>query len=130
MFNQTLELRSRRLAAGFVGFAIGLAGVVYISRSQVKHVVIEEISDVATRSLGADKMQQQAQQMTMQTLQALLQDESLQEELLQLFGDLLTEEEGAALGLAEGNAGDEDRMGVDQGGGAGGGEVVDLDELD
>ena len=49
------------------------------------------------------------------------QDESLQEELLQLFGDLLTEEEGAALlGLAEGNAGDEDRMGVDQGEGAGG----------
>jgi len=76
MFNQTLELRSRRLAAGFVGFAIGLAGVVYVSRSQVKHVVIEEISDVATRSLGADKMQQQAQQMTMQTLQALLQDEA------------------------------------------------------
>ena len=76
MFNQTLELRSRRLAAGFVGFAIGLAGVVYVSRSQVKHVVIEEISDVATRSLGADKMQQQAQQLTMQTLQALLQDET------------------------------------------------------
>ena len=76
MFNQQLELRSRRLAAGFVGFAIGLAGVIYLSRSQVKHVVIEEISDVATRSLGADKMQQQAQQMTMQTLQALLQDEA------------------------------------------------------
>ena len=76
MFNQTLELRSRRLAAGFIGFAIGLAGVIYVSRSQVKHVVIEEISDVATRSLGDDKMQKQAQQMTMQTLQALLQDEA------------------------------------------------------
>jgi len=71
-----------------------------------------------------------AQESVEAEVEALLQDESLQEELLQLFGDLLTEEEGAALGLAEGNAGEEDRMGVDQGGGAGGGEVVDLDELD
>ena len=88
MFNQTLELRSRRLAAGFVGFAIGLAGVVYISRSQVKHVVIEEISDVATRSLGADKMQQQAQQMTMQTLQALLQDETTMQHSVKFVSEM------------------------------------------
>ena len=53
MFNQTLEHRSRRLAAGTVGFAVGLAGVMYLSRSQVKEAVVEEISDVATRSLAA-----------------------------------------------------------------------------
>ena len=70
MFNQTLEHRSRRLAAGTVGFAVGLASVMYLSRSQVKEAVVEEISDVATRSLGDEKMQLQAQQMTMQTLQA------------------------------------------------------------
>ena len=88
LFNQTLEHRSRRLAAGFFGFAVGLAGVMHYFRTDVKETVSVELSDVATRALGDEKMQQQAQQVTMQTLQALFVDEATVQHSVKFLTDV------------------------------------------
>ena len=47
--------------------------------TRVKEVVVDELSDVGSRSLGDTKMQAQAQQVTIQTLNALLEDEGTQQ---------------------------------------------------
>lgn len=71
--NDTLVSRSRKLAvvAGGVTVAIGLT--MYVFRKETKEAVATELSDVASRSLGDEKMQAQAQLATIQTLKALLE---------------------------------------------------------
>ena len=46
-----------------------MPGLIFFNRHRAKSVVVDELSDVATRSLGDSKMQLQAQQVSMQTLQ-------------------------------------------------------------
>ncbi|KAL3906344.1 MAG: hypothetical protein SGPRY_010586, partial [Prymnesium sp.] len=75
-FMQALEARSRRLALASIS-VIGVCGLIFYSnRQHAKERVVEQISDVATLTLGDQKMQAQAQIATMQTLQALLEDEA------------------------------------------------------
>ncbi len=70
---EVLNLRSRYAMAGAVVVVLTLGGVVYVYRRRAREVVIDELSDVASRSLGDEKMQAQAQQTSIQTLQALLE---------------------------------------------------------
>ena len=73
-FAQALNERSRRIAAGSLGALALLGGVVYVYRKQAKEAVVEELSDVATKTLSDSQMQQQAAQVTMATLRTLLED--------------------------------------------------------
>lgn len=73
IMNETLSMRSRRLALALGAGTCTLGGVLWIYRHETKKAVAEELSDVASRSLGDEKMQAQAAMVTIQTLQALLQ---------------------------------------------------------
>eukprot|EP00966_Prymnesium_polylepis_P227603 5267219-Prymnesium_polylepis.1 len=75
-FMQALEDRQRRLAVGSISALVVCGAIFYWNRQHAKERVVEQISDVATLTLGDQKMQAQAQQATMQTLQALLGDEA------------------------------------------------------
>ena len=75
-FMQAMEDRSRRLAAASLGVLVVCCCFFYSYRKQARARVVDELSDVAARSLGDEKMQAQAQQVTMQTLQALLGDKA------------------------------------------------------
>ncbi|KAL1523215.1 hypothetical protein AB1Y20_018167 [Prymnesium parvum] len=75
-FLHALEARSRRLALASASVIAACGVVFYWNRQQAKERVVEQISDVATLTLGDQKMQAQAQQATMQTLQALLGDQA------------------------------------------------------
>lgn len=76
LFAHTLETRQRKQAIGALAVVLGLGTIVYINRQRAKEAVAVEISDVASRSLGDEKMQAQATLATKQTLQALLGDET------------------------------------------------------
>ena len=72
MLNETLQNRSRKFALSAAA-GMGLLGLIaYLYRKEGRAAVVEEISDVASRSLSDEKMQAQAQLVTIQTLQALL----------------------------------------------------------
>ena len=72
MLNETLQNRSRKFALSAAA-GTGLLGLIaYLYRKEGRAAVVEEISDVASRSLSDEKMQAQAQLVTIQTLQALL----------------------------------------------------------
>jgi len=76
MVNVVLEQRSQEKTAIGIGVLLTLGGIVYYFREPARERVIEEISDVASRSLGDDKVQRQAEQASIQTLQALLEHEA------------------------------------------------------
>ena len=79
MVTTMMRERSRQAGAGAL-VALGVVGCVgYAYRKRVKEVVVDELSDVGSRSLGDTKMQAQAQQVTIQTLNALLEDEGTQQ---------------------------------------------------
>ena len=79
IMNETLTMRSRRLAIAFGVGTCTLGGVLWVYRHETKKAVAEELSDVASRSLGDQKMQAEAAKVTIQTLQALLtHDETVQ----------------------------------------------------
>ena len=79
MVTTMMRERSRQAGAGAL-VALGVVGCVgYVYRKRVKEVVVDELSDVGSRSLGDTKMQAQAQQVTIQTLNALLEDEGTQQ---------------------------------------------------
>ena len=73
MMNETLKSRSRRMWIGIGAGTAALTALVFVYRHETKKAVVEELSDVASRSLGDEKMQAQAQLVTIQTLQALLE---------------------------------------------------------
>ena len=87
-FAQALNERSRRIAAGSLGALALLGGVVYVYRKQAKEAVVEELSDVATKTLSDSQMQQQAAQVTMATLQALLEDRATVERAAEFLTQL------------------------------------------
>ena len=66
--NETLVNRSRRLMLGTSGAMFGLGTFIYAYRKETRQAVATELSDVASRSLGDQKMQAQAQHVTIQTL--------------------------------------------------------------
>lgn len=79
IMNETLTMRSRRIAIAFGVGTCTLGGVLWVYRHETKKAVAEELSDVASRSLGDQKMQAEAAKVTIQTLQALLtHDETVQ----------------------------------------------------
>ena len=71
--HETLVSRSRRLWAGGVAVAAVLGVTMFIYRKETKQAVATELSDVASRSLGDEKVQAQAQMATIQTLKGLLE---------------------------------------------------------
>ena len=73
--NETLVNRSRRWALGVGSVTAVISLVIYVYRKETKEAVATELSDVASRSLGDEKMQAQAQMATIQTLKALLEHE-------------------------------------------------------
>ena len=73
IMNEILQNRSRRLGIAVGASACGLLAFLFLYGKETKKAVVEEISDVASRSLGDEKMQAQAQLVTIQTLQALLE---------------------------------------------------------
>ena len=72
IMNETLQNRSRKFALSAAAGTAVVALVAYYYRKEGRAAVVEEISDVASRSLSDQKMQAQAQLVTIQTLQALL----------------------------------------------------------
>lgn len=73
--NETLWNRSRNWAICVAGGMAAIGIVIWVYRQETKEAVATELSDVASRSLGDQRMQQQAQLVTIQTLQALLEHE-------------------------------------------------------
>ena len=71
--HETLVSRSRRLWAGGVAVAAVLGITMFIYRKETKQAVATELSDVASRSLGDEKVQAQAQMATIQTLKGLFE---------------------------------------------------------
>ena len=73
VMNETLQNRSRKLAISAAAATAAIGLVAYSFRKEGRAAVVEELSDVASRSLSDEKMQAQAQLVTIQTLQALLE---------------------------------------------------------
>ena len=73
MMNETLQSRSRSTLYAIAAACVGLGCVIFVFRKETKEAVVQELSDVASRSLGEQNMQAQAAMVTIQTLQALLE---------------------------------------------------------
>ena len=77
--HETLESRSRRWAIGVSAATTALGVTLYSYRQETKEAVATELSDMASRTLGDETMQAQAKDVTIQTLQAILEhDETVQ----------------------------------------------------
>ena len=79
LFKQTLNERSRAVAAALCGALIVFGGIAFTNRQRAREIVVEELSQAASGTLGDEKMQMQATALTLQTLRALLQDEVTQQ---------------------------------------------------
>ena len=73
VMSEILMTRSRNMWLGVGAGAAALLALIFVFRHETKKAVVVELSDVASRSLGDEKMQAQAQLVTIQTLQALLE---------------------------------------------------------
>ena len=73
MLQDTLNTRSQKMALRVAAAALALGTFIFVYRNETKKAVVEELSDVATRSLSDEKMQAQAAHVSIQTLQALLE---------------------------------------------------------
>jgi len=88
LFKQTLDARSRRLTAAVLGAVLTVGGIVFFNRHRAREVVKDELSHAASGMLGDEKMQLQTTALTLQTLQALLEDPGTQRRSVEFIAAL------------------------------------------